>query len=332
MDSAVYWRGRTARDVFGIILHPSDKETKIKGNIPSNPLDLLARGYFSAYYSDPISYRILALQMQPESLTLDRSSVFDFIIKSSAIWQMMDDNISQSDNVTICSVFNSLRDLPSCSMLAGHIFAKYVLDRMTVANPALPLKPMGFLSGTAAQPTFTAAENDWAVVPDGVFPPYARPSLEFMPTKGAKRCTWYEPNYQYGPLQAGVLYVPDSTNHHSLFDAFFFEKTNLQISVLWIIKFATSRDHRGAANGLLNVQNLLKLVKLTINNDVHVRWVLVTPTPVENVSDLIWQMPPQWDWKVKQNDHCGYVWLQEIDMSNNKQWTMSGSWATEVRE
>ncbi|KAE9399394.1 hypothetical protein BT96DRAFT_994013 [Gymnopus androsaceus JB14] len=330
LNNAIHWSGRTPREVFQTILAPVD--AKHGGNLPSNPLShvahLLSWAELIAYRSaDPISHGILAIQMQPASLMSYHNSNFDFIVKNPALWEVMDEYIFRSNVAKICSVFTSLRTLKlicgSGTALTDHIFADYALGHMIADNPFIPLKPMVFQNGKAAQPTFTADLNiKLSLVPTGIYPGHRCrcPVVDYMPTKGKMRRPWYKWNYNNGPLEVGFIFVPVASNH-PLFDAFFLDVPDLwypHLWILWIIQFTASWEHKDAVKGLLNVRKLLKKQAGLINDqkiEVEVRWVLMKPTPVSNVSDREWQMPPGWNESVIQFDHRGFVWLQEMDMT-----------------
>jgi len=277
---------------------------------------------------DPFSHQVIALQLSPASIKSNEMSAFDYVIKSSAIQQHVDSEIAQQQTGDIFSMFNKLKVLPGGAILAGHVFSNYALRSLREANPAIALKTMGFHSGLAAQPTFSCC-NDDIEAPKGVYPTYPRPYVSSMETQGLPQAVWQEANYRDGPLEEGCIYVPVATNH-PLYDAFFLTKVTTY-SILWILQFTTSHDHRGVTSGLLNVRRLVKLIKhpstsnpstsnpstsnpSTSKPTVYVRWVLVTPRV--DVPDKKWRLPPSWNEKVSQNDHRGYFWLQEMEMGN----------------
>jgi hypothetical protein len=330
LDNAIHMCGLIPRDVYRYILGTNSQPIRsiLFNDVMDKIMQVLQRRGSDVYASsDPLIHTIIALRMHPDSVTSLDTSKFDFFVKSAVMEAALNDVISKNDVEQVATIYRNLRSLPGGTVLAGHIFTVFALGRMQRDNPALPLKRMYYKSGLPAEPLFTANEAQAAdIVPVGVHASTEHPPVNFMPTRGRVRQAWYEWNYKNGArnslLEKGmVVFVPVATNH-PLFDAFFLEvpTDTPHFRILWVIQFTKQRDHKGAMAGLNNVRNLMRQAghKCMHNGskiEVEVRWVLMTPTQATSVSDREWKMPAGWDSNTLHNDHRGFLWLQEMDIS-----------------
>ncbi|KAF9045735.1 hypothetical protein BDZ89DRAFT_1155428 [Hymenopellis radicata] len=109
LDDAIYQYGLVPRSVFQHVLSPVITEQRAA--LPSDILKRIENQFpvYGSSTSDAIYDEIVALRVQPHSLTCIDSTEFSVVIGSAAVWEQLQHSLSKTAPTQIEETFHSLR-------------------------------------------------------------------------------------------------------------------------------------------------------------------------------------------------------------------------------